>query len=384
MADIENSKPEFVKRDGIIADGKYVEWLGELKQRYQRSQIKAAVRVNHSMLEFYWSLGRDIVALKAESQWGTGVLQQLSLDLKKMFPNETGFSYRNIRYMRQWYAFYYQRVTNWQQPIAKLAELNWQQPIAKFDEAIRQQPIDELVFPDAFALVPWGHHIQVMSKSKSIDEALFYIKQTIANNWSITDLKYEMKSDLYARHSNALTNFSDTMTLPQQKLAQEVMKSPYQLGFLNLKQDHSEDDLEEALVNNITRFLLELGQGFSYVGRQMELVMPDGSTFVPDLVFYHTRLKCYIVVELKSVKFMPEFVGKLNFYVSAADELLRADDDKPTIGLLICREADKTTVEWAFRGLDRPLGVATYQIEQIVQRTILEDKLKKQKKIKGN
>ena len=382
MADIEKSKPEFVKRDGIIADGKYVEWLGELKQRYQRSQIKAAVRVNHSMLEFYWSLGRDIIALKAESQWGTGVLQQLSLDLKKMFPNETGFSYRNIRYMRQWYAFYYQRVTNWQQPIAKLAELNWQQPIAKFDEAIRQQPIDELVFPDAFALVPWGHHIQVMSKSKSVDEALFYIKQTIANNWSITDLKYEMKGDLYARHSSALTNFSDTMTLPQQKLAQEVMKSPYQLGFLNLKQDHSEDDLEEALVNNITRFLLELGQGFSYVGRQMELVMPDGSTFVPDLVFYHTRLKCYIVVELKSVKFMPEFVGKLNFYVSAADELLKADDDKPTIGLLICREADKTTVEWAFRGLDRPLGVATYQIEQIVQRTILEDKLRKQKKAK--
>ena len=382
MADIEKSKPEFVKRDSIIADGKYVEWLGELKQRYQRSQIKAAVRVNHSMLEFYWSLGRDIIALKAESQWGTGVLQQLSLDLKKMFPNETGFSYRNIRYMRQWYAFYYQRVTNWQQPIAKLAELNWQQPIAKFDEAIRQQPIDELVFPDAFALVPWGHHIQVMSKSKSVDEALFYIKQTIANNWSITDLKYEMKGDLYARHSSALTNFSDTMTLPQQKLAQEVMKSPYQLGFLNLKQDHSEDDLEEALVNNITRFLLELGQGFSYVGRQMELVMPDGSTFVPDLVFYHTRLKCYIVVELKSVKFMPEFVGKLNFYVTAADELLKADDDKPTIGLLICREADKTTVEWAFRGLDRPLGVATYQIEQIVQRTILEDKLRKQKKAK--
>lgn len=384
MADIEKSKPEFVKRDGIIADGKYVEWLGELKQRYQRSQIKAAVQVNHSMLEFYWSLGRDIVALKAESQWGTGVLQQLSLDLKKMFPNEKGFSYTNIRYMRQWYAFYYQQLTNRQQVIGDLGELNWQQPIAKIEEVNRQQVIGEINFPDIFALVPWGHHIQIMSKSKSVDEALFYIKQTIANNWSIADLKHEMKGDLYARHSSALTNFSDTMTLPQQKLAQEVMKSPYQLGFLKLKEDHNEDDLEEALVNNITQFLLELGQGFSYVGRQMELVMPDGSTFVPDLVFYHTRLKCYIVVELKSVKFMPEFVGKLNFYVSAADELLRADDDKPTIGLLICREADKTTVEWAFRGLDRPLGVATYQIEQIVQRTILEDKLKKQKKIKDN
>lgn len=378
MADIEKSKPEFVKRDGIIADGKYVEWLGELKQRYQRSQIKAAVQVNHSMLEFYWSLGRDIVALKAESQWGSGFFNQLSLDLKKIFPGESGFSVTNLKYMKRWYLFYFEQVTNRQQLIDELGGAKWHELSAE----IRQQPIDELAFPDAFALVPWGHHIQVMSKSKSVDEALFYIKQTIANNWSLTDLEHELKTDLFSRHSSALTNFSDTMTLPQQKLAQEVMKSPYQLGFLNLKQDHSEDDLEEALVKNITQFLLELGQGFAYVGRQMELVMPDGSTFVPDLIFYHTRLKCYVVVELKSVKFIPEYVGKLNFYVSAADELLKADDDKPTIGLLICREADKTTVEWAFRGLDRPLGVATYQIEQIVQRTILEDRLKKQKKDK--
>lgn len=378
MADIEKSKPEFVKRDGIIADGKYVEWLGELKQRYQRSQIKAAVQVNHSMLEFYWSLGRDIVALKAESQWGSGFFNQLSLDLKKIFPGESGFSVTNLKYMKRWYLFYFEQVTNRQQLIDELGGAKWHELSAE----IRQQLIDELAFPDAFALVPWGHHIQVMSKSKSVDEALFYIKQTIANNWSLADLEHELKTDLFSRHSSALTNFSDTMTLPQQKLAQEVMKSPYQLGFLKLKQDHSEDDLEEALVKNITQFLLELGQGFAYVGRQMELVMPDGSTFVPDLIFYHTRLKCYVVVELKSVKFIPEYVGKLNFYVSAADELLKADDDKPTIGLLICREADKTTVEWAFRGLDRPLGVATYQIEQIVQRTILEDRLKKQKKDK--
>ena len=376
MADIEKSRPEFVKRDSIIADGKYVEWLGELKQRYQRSQIKAAVQVNHSMLEFYWSLGRDIVALKAESQWGSGFFNQLSLDLKKIFPGESGFSVTNLKYMKRWYLFYFEQVTNRQQLIDELGGAKWHELSAE----IRQQPIDELAFPDAFALVPWGHHIQVMSKSKSVDEALFYIKQTIANNWSLADLEHELKTDLFSRHSSALTNFSDTMTLPQQKLAQEVMKSPYQLGFLKLKQDHSEDDLEEALVKNITQFLLELGQGFAYVGRQMELIMPDGSTFVPDLIFYHTRLKCYVVVELKSVKFIPEYVGKLNFYVSAADELLKADDDKPTIGLLICREADKTTVEWAFRGLDRPLGVATYQIEQIVQRTILEDKLKKQKK----
>ena len=370
MADIEKSKPEFVKRDGIIADGKYVEWLGELKQRYQRSQIKAAVQVNHSMLEFYWSLGRDIVALKAESQWGSGFFNQLSLDLKKIFPGELGFSVTNLKYMKRWYLFYFEQVTNRQQLSDEFAVSN------------RHRHSDELEMPDKFALVPWKHHVALFSKCRSLNESFFYINQTIANNWSLADLEHELKTYLFSRHSSALTNFSDTMTLPQQKLAQEVMKSPYQLGFLNLKQDHSEDDLEEALVKNITQFLLELGQGFAYVGRQMELVMPDGSTFVPDLIFYHTRLKCYVVVELKSVKFIPEYVGKLNFYVSAADELLKADDDKPTIGLLICREADKTTVEWAFRGLDRPLGVATYQIEQIVQRTILEDRLKKQNKDK--
>ena len=366
------NEPEFVKRDSIIADDNYITWLGEIKQRYQKSQIKAAIRVNHTMLEFYWSLGRDIVALKAESKWGTGVLQQLSLDLKKMFPNEMGFSYRNIRYMRQWYSFYYHQVINWQQPIAKLEELNWQQPIAKTADSNCQQVIDELNFPAIFALVPWGHHIQIMSKSQSVDEALFYINQTIANNWSVTDLKYEIKGNLYARQGVAMTNFSDTLALPQQKLAQELIKSPYQLGFLKLQENHDEQELEEALVKNITRFLLELGKGFAFVGRQMELRMPDGQSYFPDLVFYHTRLKSYVLIELKAVKFIPEFVGKLNFYVSAADELLKAEDDKPTIGLLICREADKTTVEWAFRGLDRPLGVATYQIEQIVERTVKE------------
>ncbi|MBR1516046.1 MAG: DUF1016 family protein [Paludibacteraceae bacterium] len=375
MADIEKNNPttpEFVKRNGIIADNNYVQWLTELKQRYHNSQIKAAVRVNHSMLEFYWSLGRDIVALKAESKWGTGVLQQLSLDLQKMFPNETGFSYRNIRYMRQWYSFYFQKVTNWQQLSAKLGNLNWHELSAKLGELKRHQLSDEFEMPQKFAFVPWKHHVQIISKSQSIDEAIFYINQTIANNWSLNDLTYEMKENLYARQGGALTNFSDTLALPQQQLAQEIIKSPYHFGFLELKPNHAEQELEEALVKNITQFLLELGQGFAYVGRQMELRMPDGQSYFPDLIFYHTRLKCYVVVELKTVKFKPEYVGKLNFYVSAADELLKADDDKPTIGLLICREADKTTVEWAFRGLDRPIGVATYQIEQIVERTIKE------------
>ena len=365
--------PEFVKRDGIIADSKYVEWLGEIKQRYQRSQIKASVQINHTMLEFYWELGRDIVALKAESRWGTGVINQLSLDLRKMFPGQSGFSARNIWDIKRWYLFYYEHFINVRQAVAESGDTKMRQTVAEFGHQLG----DELQMPSHFAFVPWGHHIKIFSKCDSLDEALFYIKQTIANNWSRDDLEHEIKSDLYSRRTAAMTNFSETMALPQQQLAQEVLKSPYQFGFLKLKEKHDEKELEEALVNNVTQFLLELGQGFAYVGRQMELRMPDGSSHVPDLIFYHTRLKCYVVVELKAVKFIPEFVGKLNFYVSAADELLKADDDKPSIGLLICREADKTTVEWSFRGLDRPLGVATYQIEQIVERTVLELKQRK-------
>lgn len=372
--------PDFVKRDSIIADGKYVEWLGEIKQRYQRSQIKASVQINHTMLEFYWELGRDIVALKAESRWGSGVINQLSLDLRKMFPGQSGFSARNIWDIKRWYLFYYKHIINVRQAVAESGDTKMRQAVAEFGHQLS----DELQMPSHFALVPWGHHIKIFSKCNTLDEALFYIKQTIANNWSRDDLEHEIKSDLYSRRTSAMTNFSETMTLPQQQLAQEVLKSPYQFGFLQLKEKHDEKELEEALVNNVTQFLLELGQGFAYVGRQMELRMPDGSSYFPDLIFYHTRLKCYVVVELKAVKFMPEFVGKLNFYVSAADELLKADDDKPSIGLLICREADKTTVEWAFRGLDRPLGVATYQIEQVVERTVLEFKQRNEKKNQEN
>ena len=178
------NQPKFVKRDSIIADNNYVKWLGEIKQRYQKSQIKAAVRVNHTMLEFYWSLGRDIVALKAESKWGTGILQQLSLDLKKMFPNETGFSYRNILYMKQWYSFYNEQ-------IIKLHQLG-----AEIPKSITHQLGAELEMPANFAFVPWKHHVQIVSKCSLLDEALFYINQTIANNWSRDELEGEIKSSV--------------------------------------------------------------------------------------------------------------------------------------------------------------------------------------------
>mgnify|MGYP003409217900 CR=1 FL=1 len=241
-----------------------------------------------------------------------------------------------------------------------------------------QQPAVEM--PEDFALVPWKHHVAIISKSKSLDEALFYINEVIAGNWSRSRLEDEIKSDLYARQGKAITNFSRTLELPQQQLAQEILKDPLDFNFLHLQKGYNERELEEALVTNVTRFLLELGQGFSYVGRQMELQMPGGQTFFPDLIFYHIPQHRYVVVELKAVEFLPEFAGKLNFYVTAVDELMRGKGDSPSVGLIICKSKDKTVVEWSLKDIQKPLGVATYQLEQIVERTVLELKQREKKK----
>lgn len=345
-------KPAFVYSDRMISDKNYVEWLSEIKQRLQGSQIKAAVQVNTAMLEFYWSVGRDLVEKKAEQVWGTGVVRQLSLDLRAAFPGVKGLSIDNMYFMRRWYAFY-------KGALNTTAEL--------FD-----QPGQIIQVPDLFAKVPWRHHVEIIKKCGSVEEALFYIHKTIEGNWSRSVLESQLESGLYKANGKAITNFSSKLSVPQGDLAQSILKDPYDFNFLTMTAGYNEHELEEALVNNITRFLLELGRGFAFVGRQMELRMPNGKSYFPDLIFYHIRMKCYVVVELKVVDFIPEFVGKLNFYVSAADELLKQADDHPSVGLLICKSHDKTTVEWSFRGIDRPVGVASYQLQEVVERTIAE------------
>lgn len=222
--------------------------------------------------------------------------------------------------------------------------------------------------------------MDIFSRCKTTEEALFYINKVLNENWSRSRLEDELKKGLYQRQGNAITNFSDRLPLPQGQLAQEILKNPYNFDFLTMREEFDERELEDALVSNITRFLLELGKGFAFVGRQMELQMPDGTSYFPDLVFYHIRLKAYVVIELKAVAFKPEFMGKLNFYVSAADELLRGDGDNPSIGLVICKSADETTVEWSMRGVERPLGVAAYQLKDIVNRTVAELECKNTKR----
>ena len=234
--------------------------------------------------------------------------------------------------------------------------------------------------PEMFGKVPWFHHVQIFCHCSTLDEALFYINKIIEEGWSRSWLEDQISTKLFLSQGSAVTNFSQTLPLPQSQLAKEILKDPYHFDFLSMKEKYDEHDLEEALVANVTQFLLELGKGFSYVGRQMELQMPDGQSFFPDLVFYHIPQHRYVIIELKAVKYIPEFAGKLNFYVTAADKLLRSEGDNPSVGLIICKSTDKTIVEWSLQDIQKPLGVATYQLQEVVDRTVAELELKKKQK----
>lgn len=368
-------EPTFVNRDRMVADKDYVAWLSDVKTRFRAAQAKAMVRVNTAMLEFYWSIGRDLTEMHPEENWGKGIVKQFALDMRNAFPDETGFSWSNVKDMKRWYLFYFEHVRKSQQPAG----------FSKKDdiEKKNQQPVGFLEMPESFGLVPWGHHIHIVSKSNSLDEALFYINKTIEGNWSRSTLDDNIRHDLYSHSAKALTNFADKLPVVQGQLAQEMLKDPYSFEFLTMKSGYDEKELEDALIANITRFLLELGEGFAFVGRQKELRMPDGTSFFPDLIFYHIPQKRYVVIDLKSVKFVPEFAGKINFYVTAADKLLKRDDDNPSVGLIICKAYDKTIVEWSLKDIDKPLGVAAYQLQEVVERTAQELELKKKNELRN-
>lgn len=348
--------PEFVSSDSTAVPTAYGEWLISLKKRYRQSQAKAAMRVNKELLRFYWSLGKDMMAMNIETQWGKGVMKQLSLDLRAAFPEQKGFSLTNLKYVKRWVAFY-----------ADAPEIG-------------QQAADQFGMPMLFAAIPWYHHVEIITHTHSVKEALFYVNKVIEGNWSRRMLEDNLAVNLFASQGNVPTNFNERLPEVQSKLALQTLKDPYNLDFLHLSQGYDGEDLENALATNITRFLLELGHGFAYVGRQMELRMPGGQSFFPDMVFYNIPLKCYVVIELKVVKFVPEFAGKLNFYVTAADKLLRGEDDNPSIGLLICKSKDNTVVEWSLQDINKPIGVSTYQLEEVVKRTFEEVENKNKEK----
>jgi predicted nuclease of restriction endonuclease-like (RecB) superfamily len=310
----------------------YPAFLESLKQRVRAARVRAALSVNRELVLLYWDIGRDILARQAEEGWGAKVVDQLSRDLSNEFPDMKGFSPRNLKYMR---AF---------------AEA-WPDP------AIVQQ---------AVAQIPWGHVVRILDKTGTPEERIFYVHKVIEAGWSRNTLVAQIQTNLYERQGKAVTNFDRALPPSDSDLARQTLKDPYVFDFLGLEDDAQERDIERAMMLHIRDTLVEMGVGFAFVGRQVRLEV-GGEEFFPDLLFYHLRLRSYVVVELKGGEFRPEHAGKLNFYLTAVDETVRdKDKDGPTIGLLLCRSKNQVVAEYALRDIHKPIGVADIQLTRLL------------------
>ena len=338
----------------VLVDGGYTIWLEDIKAKFHQAQLKASVSVNTALLEFYWQLGSEIVEKQKSVPWGSGFLKQLRHDLMTEFPDMKGFSEGNLHYIRRWYLFYREELPN---SGTGCTRIEGSVLPAAAGGPIVAQPVPLLT------MIPWGHNQVIISKCKSIDEAIFYVKKTIENNWSRNVLTHQIESNLYERNGKAITNFSSTLPAPLSDLAQQMIKDPYKFDFLSLSQEYTERELERGLIEHITQFLLELGTGFAYIGKQRVLKVGERDFFI-DLLFYHTQLHCYVVIELKTGDFEPEYAGKLNFYLKAVDMQLKTEKDEPTVGILLCKTHDALVVEYALSGIRKPIGVSEYELLQ--------------------
>lgn len=316
----------------------YADWLAELKQRIHAAQQRATLAVNRELVLLYWQIGQDILARQASQGWGSKVVDRLARDLRNAFPDMKGFSSRNLKYMR---AF---------------AEA-W--PDGEFVQA-------------ALAQLPWYHQLALLDKLQTAEERQWYAAQALENGWSRNVLVMQIESGLRQRTGAAITNFSQRLPRPQSDLARESLKDPYRLDFLGLGKEAQERAIEDALVKHVTQFLMELGAGFAFVGRQVHVEVGDKDFYI-DLLFYHLKLRCYVVVELKAGEFQPEYAGKLNFYLSAVDSQLRHPSDNPSLGLLLCKNRDKVVAEYALRDMSKPIGVAEYQLVQALPKELQTD-----------
>lgn len=335
-----------------IIDKEYQKWIKDLSSRYRKSQIKAAVKVNQEMLAFYWSLGRDIVEMHVEDRWGESVVRNLSADLKKLNPEAHCFSKSNIYYMKKFYLYCVE------------IEHFVQQPIGQEDKQIVQQVVGQL--RNDILSIPWGHHILIMSKVPgNPKKALFFIQQDLSNGWSRDMLLNFLSTDLYERQGKALNNFTATLPSETSDLAKEITKDPYNFAFTGITGKYNERKLKDALLHNITKFLIELGTGFAYVGKEYRLQIEDKEKFV-DLLFYNLKLSCYVVIEVKIGEFDFQDAGQLGGYVVACNHLLRKEGrDNPTIGLLICKEKNKTLAQYALESSSQPIAISDYELSKL-------------------
>ncbi len=314
-----------------VSTKEYVHVLSDIKKHVQEAQIKSIFAANKELLTLYWYIGQIITAQQKINGWGSKAVEKLADDLQNEFPGISGFSQRNIFRMQSFFLAYENSAT----AVAQITDLP--------------------VFG-----IPWGNNAVILEKVKSSEERLWYAQKSLENGWSRSMLETWIKSDLYKREGKAITNFKKTLPAPQSDMAQQSFKDPYIFDFLTLHEEHREHDLEQGLIDHVQKLLLEMGKGFALVGRQYHLEV-DGDDYYIDLLFYHTKLKCYVVVELKARDFDPRDVGQLNFYLSACDDLVKDATDKPTIGLLLCKTKKDFTAEYALRNIESPIGVAEYE-----------------------
>jgi predicted nuclease of restriction endonuclease-like (RecB) superfamily len=322
-----------MKSDGRLMElpAGYAAVLAELKDQIRSARIKAGLAVNRELVLLYWRIGRQILKQQHEEGWGSKVIDRLSLDLRREFPEMKGFSPRNLKYMR------------------------------RFAEAYQ----DETIVQEVLAQITWYHHITILDKVKEPAARDFYIRSAISQGWSRNVLVHQIESGLYERRGRALVNFDRTLPAPQSELARQILKDPYNFDFLTLGKEAQERDLEAALLSHLQEFLLELGVGFAFVGSQYHLEVGDQDFYI-DLLFYHLNLRCFVVIDLKISEFQPEYAGKMNFYLSAVDDNLRHPQDEPSIGIILCKGKNRIIAEYALRGINRPMGIAEYQLSKVL------------------
>ena len=358
-------------------DKDYLNWISEIKSKIRSTQIRAALAANAALIEFYYDLGKMIAEKQAQSAWGDKLVQQLSKDLQAEFPEMKGLSFTNLRYCKQFF-LYFQLP---QKTIAEICPQSGGKLQSVKDDTIIICPQLGDKFPnrlghdlslsaseklkDLVCSTPWGHLKMILDKIKDPETAFFYLNETQKNAWSRDVLALQIKSRLHERQGKAITNFALTLPEPMSDLAQQTLKDPYLFDIMAMTKPYVEKDIENQLVLHIEKFLLELGKGFAFVGRQYHLAVADSDYYL-DLLFYHIHLKCYVVIELKNTKFIPEYAGKLNFYLSAVDSLLKKDDDKPTIGILLCRDKNNLEAEFALRDIGKPMGVSEFDFTKVL------------------
>ncbi len=328
----------------LAGNSEFKSWVSLLKKDIRSAQVKAAIKVNTELLRLYWRMGADICEKQKTASWGDGWLKELSRELMAEFPDMKGLSYRNLKYIRQWYMFYNEQIVIGQQPVAQISE-------------------------DVFFSVPWGHHLYIISQCKDVDRAVFYLQKTVENGWSRAVLLNFLDTNLYERQGKAVNNFNRLLADPQSELAAQTVKDPYNFDFLTLDGEYRERELEQGLTQNVTRFLLELGTGFAFVGSQVPLQIEEDTVY-PDLLFYHLELRCYVVVELKITKFKPEHLGQLGMYVSAVNHIKKKPTDNPTIGLLICKTKNNVMAQYALEATSQPIGISEYQLSKLMPENI--------------